>query len=100
MAEDLDKLATLLYIAHALPLVRKLSEEAATLTELALSELILSLIARKNTLRSQTNLVDYLNYSIEDVRAIAPAGATALQAAIRELREVAFDVDAKERRPC
>lgn len=96
---DQDKLATLFYVADALPMVRSLSDEAAILTELALSELTLALIARRNTLRSQPNLVDYLSYSIEDVRAIAPAGAKALLAAIRELREVVVDVDSEERRP-
>ncbi|KAB0676401.1 hypothetical protein [Aureimonas leprariae] len=93
-----DKLATLFYVAHALPLVRSMSEEAAIMTELALSELILSLLGRKNTLKSHTGLVDYLNYSIEDVQTIAPAAATALRAAMRELREVPFDVDAEEER--
>lgn len=100
MEYDTDKLATLFYVAHALPLVRRTSEEAAILTELALSELILSLLRHRNTLKSQTSLVDYLNYSIEDVQTLAPAAATALRAAMRELGEVPFDVDAEERRPC
>ncbi|GGE23143.1 hypothetical protein GCM10011390_48210 [Aureimonas endophytica] len=80
-----DDLALLLYLANALPALRRVSETAARLTEHSIVELAVAIACGRDPEGSAFDLYRYLGHAVRDVEAIAPTSADALRAALCRL---------------
>ncbi|GGE12742.1 hypothetical protein GCM10011390_34910 [Aureimonas endophytica] len=84
-------IASVLYLAYALPQLREVSKEAADLLEATILECAVSLSGSQNHPEEQLDLATFLSYALRDVETITPVGVNLLRQAIGSLGSVRHD---------